>query len=255
MDQLEQFARWLDGKVPAGYWHDKIYSYCERGDDGSFWAEPINAASNFAFHLAALAALVIWLAAPGGRRGLFEFVLIVLAFVIGTGSFLFHTLATRWAAVADIAPISAFMVLYTGYALKRFVGLGWLGMLIGLGLFGAALWQAAQMRCGATLCLNGSVAYLPALGALIIMGLALAVMRHPAWGSLIAGGVVFAISLTLRTFDKAWCAKTDFGGYGQIGTHLWWHLLNALFLFILVRAAIVHGGARRSRAQEIARSA
>lgn len=252
MDQLEQFARWLDRQIPAGNWHDKIYSYCERGGDGSFWAEPLNAVSNFAFILAAFLALIYWVAAPGGRRGLFELILIVLVLVIGTGSFLFHTLATRWAALADVAPIGVFMVLYTGYALKRFVGLGWLGVLAGLAVFGVALWQAAQMRCGATLCLNGSVAYLPALAALIVVGLLLAVLRHPAWGSLVAGGLVFAVSLGLRTFDRALCAQTHFGHYGQIGTHLWWHVFNALLFFILLRAAILHGGARRSRRMEIA---
>ncbi len=34
----------------------KVYSYCERGGDPSFWAEPLNALSNGAFIIAGLIA-------------------------------------------------------------------------------------------------------------------------------------------------------------------------------------------------------
>ncbi len=241
MDQLQELAQWLDGQFQPGRWHDKIYSYCERGTDGSFWAEPLNAWSNGAFHLAAILAFAIWLTSSHSRRGLFELLLIVLVLVIGTGSFLFHTLANRWASVADVAPITIFMLLYVGYSLKRFAGFGWILTLIGVGLFSYILWQAGQMRCGSTLCLNGSVGYVPALATLLLVGLWLAIARHPAWTSLFGGGLIFAVSLSLRTFDKEWCQATAFGEYGQIGTHIWWHILNALLLFILLRAAILHG--------------
>ncbi|MEQ8824815.1 MAG: hypothetical protein RIC14_10610 [Filomicrobium sp.] len=245
MEQLEAFARWLESQVPPGRWHDKIFSYCERGGDPSFWAEPLNAWSNGAFHLASLAALILWLTHPRSNRGAFELLLILLVFVIGTGSFLFHTLATRWAAVADVAPIGLFMVLYVGYALRRLGGLNWLLVLIGLGVFVALLWQAGQMRCGARLCLGGSVAYLPALGTLIVVGLGLAIARRPGWGYILAGAVIFAVSLTLRTFDKPWCPQTAITDIGRIGTHYWWHILNALLLYLLLRAGILSGRVER----------
>lgn len=245
MDHLEELAKWLDRQVAPGRWHDKIYSYCERGGDGGFWAEPLNAWSNLAFHLAAVVAFAIWLTSSRSRRGPFELFLILLVFVIGTGSFLFHTLANRWSAIADVAPIGIFMLLYFAYTLKRFAGLGWLSTLIGLGVFSFVLWQAGQMRCGPTLCLNGSIAYLPAFAVLLLMGLWLAVARHPAWASFLAGAIVFAVSLTLRTFDKEWCRSTGFGEYGLVGTHIWWHILNALLLFILLRSAILFGGPDR----------
>jgi len=249
LNQLQDLAQWLDRQVPSAHWHDKIYSYCERGGDGNFWAEPLNAWSNGAFHLAAVLAFLIWLTASGFRRGIFELLLILLVFIIGTGSFLFHTLANRWSAIADVAPIGIFMLLFVGYALKRFVGLGWVLTLVGLGAFTYTLWQAGQMRCGATLCLGGSVAYLPALGALAIVGLILAIQRHPASLSLLGGSVIFAVSLTLRTFDKAWCPQTAFWDFDRVGTHIWWHLLNALLLFILLRAAILYGHPRTAATQ------
>ncbi len=234
---LEQWARWLDGQFPAGHWHDKIYSYCERGGDGSFWAEPLNAWSNGAFHVASLAALILWFTVPQSRRSFIDLGLIALVFIIGTGSFLFHTLATRWAAIADVAPIAAFMLIYVAYALKRFVGLGWILTLLGVGLFVFALREATELRSS----FGNSFAYVPALGALLLVGAVLGFMRHPAWGYVFAAGLVFAVSLTLRTYDKVWCSKTVFGDFGQVGTHIWWHILNALLLYLLLRAAMLYG--------------
>jgi hypothetical protein len=43
---------------------------------------------------------------------------------------------------------------------------------------------------------------------------------------------VFVISLAFRTVDRAVC------GTFPLGTHFIWHLLNAVVLFVLLRAAI-----------------
>ena len=74
----------------------KVYSYCERGFDPAFWAEPFNAVSNGAFILAGLAAAVMLARSPRSDRALFEWILILLVLLIGTGSFMFHTYATIW---------------------------------------------------------------------------------------------------------------------------------------------------------------
>ena len=49
---------------------EKIFIYCERGQDPSFWAEPLNAVSNAAFIIAALVATHDYLKAPPERRTL-----------------------------------------------------------------------------------------------------------------------------------------------------------------------------------------
>jgi len=245
MDQLEQFARWLDGFVPSGFWHDRIYSYCERGSSSAFWAEPLNAYSNGAFHFAALVALVMWATRPGRR--MVDLFLIALVFVIGTGSFLFHTLATRWAAVADTVPIGIFMVAFLAYALKRWVGLGWILTLLALGVFYVALWQSSVVRCDGGPCLNGSVAYFPALAALLLVGGYLVIRRHLAGKYLVAAGLIFAVSLTFRSIDKAICPQTVISiidASRPSGTHFLWHLLNAMLLYFLLHAALVHGAQR-----------
>ena len=127
----------------------------------------------------------------------------------------------------------------------------WAAGLLTLG-FVAALWAGGQIRCGADgivfggpggRCLNGSVGYLPAFGAMVLIGAALAFLRHPAAPALLTAGVVFAASLTFRSIDQAVCADTTFGGTA-IGTHFMWHVLNAVVLYLLTRAMILHARAR-----------
>jgi hypothetical protein len=90
-------------------WTARIDIYCERTGP-EFWAEPVNAVSNLAFVIAALIAAV--LARQANLRTPAVWILIALAGLIGVGSFLFHTHATVWAALSDVAPIWSFVALY-----------------------------------------------------------------------------------------------------------------------------------------------
>ncbi len=216
--------------------NQKIFAYCERGSDPSFWAEPLNAVTNAAFIIAALLATRIWLQAPAGRRGAFEGFLVLLLYAMGIGSFLFHTFAEPWAAIADTVPIGIFMVAYLAYALRRYIGLGWPATFALLAAFFISLWQTSVARCGDGPCLNGSLAYVPALVVLLVIGALLIARRHVAGWSILSAGVIFSLSLTARTLDREICAAT-----GDIGTHFIWHMLNATLLFILARAALLYG--------------
>jgi hypothetical protein len=222
-------------------WGQQVFSYCERGLDPAFWAEPFNAISNVAFLVAAAIALGVFLQQPQGRRGSIELGLIGLVAVIGIGSFLFHTFATRWAMLADVIPITLFMIVFLGYALHRFVGLGWIGSLAGLALFIGALFLAESWKCGGRPCLNGSLGYLPALAVMGLIGGWLGWRRHPAAGLLLAGAALFAVSLTFRTLDRSICPMTVVAGARSLGTHFVWHLCNAALLLLLLLAAIRHG--------------
>lgn len=231
-------------------WQAKIFNYCERGSSGAFWAEPLNAISNGAFLLAALVAVVHMLTGRERRHGIAEWALAGLVVVIGIGSFLFHTLATRWSAIADVAPIGVFMLAYFVYALRRFARLNWLLVAAALALFVLALRYAGQIQCRPQLlsvtaaargrCLNGTLAYAPAFVALIGVGALLALRRHPAWRYLVGAGLVFLASMFFRTVDLELCAATRLAGR-TIGTHALWHMLNALTLYILLLAATRHG--------------
>jgi hypothetical protein len=225
---------------------DKIFAYCERGTNPAFWAEPLNAISNAAFLIAAIVALMDWQrwrhdfsGAP--RRSGAELALVTLVAVIGTGSFLFHTYATRWSMLADVIPISVFMFVYLGYALRRFAGLGWMTMIAGLGTFAALSSFAERFDCDGRPCLNGSVGYLPALAALALIGIWLGAKNHAAARLVLIGAAIFALSLTFRTLDRSICPQTALFAGRVLGTHFIWHMLNATLLYLLLRAAIRYG--------------
>ncbi len=234
-------------------WDQKIYRYCERGQDPAFWAEPLNTVSNAAFIIAALAAAYAFARLPNDERNITEAFLILVTIAIGAGSFLFHTFATAWAAQADVIPISIFMLVYLGYALRRFLALPWLAVAIGLGLFVWALQEIGNIQCSGPLamtetpygaCFNGSLGYVPALIAMLGIGAVLAVQRSPAWRYVLSAGIVFLFSLTFRSLDWDTCGLTRLDGHA-IGTHFLWHILNSVTLYLLLMGAIRFG--RRTR--------
>jgi len=71
-------------------WTRAVDAYCERTGP-EYWAEPVNALTNAAF---LIAALVMWRRTAGLPLAR---VLCLILFVIGLGSYLFHTHATLWA--------------------------------------------------------------------------------------------------------------------------------------------------------------
>lgn len=237
-------------------WSDKIFAYCERAGDPAFWAEPVNAISNAAFVIAAVAAaLLLRRTSHGGTRRA-EAALVGLTLIIGLGSFLFHTTATRWAAIADTAPIGLFMLGYFAYAVRRLLAASWPTVALATAAFVAGLYGAESLPCDPALlpvtaalgrpCFNGSLGYVPALVALVAIGLLLAKAGHQAASGLLMAAAVFAVSLAFRTLDMELCAVSEFLGRPR-GTHAVWHLLNATVLYLLLRAAIRDGQPAPSR--------
>lgn len=247
-------------------WCAPIDLYCERAGIG-FWAEPVNALSNGAFLIAAAIALALW-RRGGGRDGFALFLIGVVA-ATGIGSFLFHTYANRWSLLADVIPITIFIYAFFLLAMRRFFRLGWVAAgLLTLAFFGASAvfpagWTAVF---GEEADVNGSVGYFPAALALILVG-GLLVLKsrraetvlvnrknqawadddehararafldkvaapHEAGTALLVAAAFFAASLVFRSIDVAVC------GWLPMGTHFLWHTLNAVVLFVLVRAAI-----------------
>jgi hypothetical protein len=234
-------------------WDDQIFRYCERGQDGAFWAEPLNAVTNGAFIIAAVLAAVELARRPERASGLVEALLVLLVFVMGIGSFLFHTYATRWASYADTVPIGLFMLAYLAYSLRRYLNLGWIWIGLGLGAFVWSLQLAGKVQCGPGLlsvtqaaqgpCLNGTMGYVPAFAALAGLALLLLIVRHPAGRYLALAAGIFLVSMVFRTVDLEICDLSRLMGR-RIGTHFLWHVLNAATLYVLLLAAIRHGARR-----------
>lgn len=232
-------------------WTSQVFHYCERGIDPGVWAEPVNAATNAAFVAVGLLALGRSAADSGRPRNqpTIALFLAVVVVAIGIGSFLFHTLATRWARLADTAPIGVFMLTYLGYALRHFLALSWPLVTGGIGGFIVAMWAAAGIDCswlaaaiaqqGPGRCFNGTLGYAPALAVLAGVGLVLQWRRHAAASALLTAAGVLLLSMALRAIDIELCSATRVAGHA-LGTHFAWHILNAVVLHLLLRALHHH---------------
>ena len=218
-------------------WFEPIRAYCERNGP-EFWAEPVNALTNGAFVLAGLLAARRALRPPSDGPCL---ALALLMGVVGIGSFLFHTLATRWSMLADVIPIALFIYGYFWLAMRRFLGLGVpaaAGALLAFLAFAFGLTPALDALAGRSVAdlSNGSVDYLPAVlallgvaGALLLpQACAQAALRRGTGLRLLGVAGLFLLSLTARTLDRAACPGLP------LGTHWAWHLLNAGVLYALV---------------------
>jgi hypothetical protein len=210
--------------------NDPIDLYCERLHEG-LWAEPVNAITNLAFFLAAIGAYFLW--KREGREDRFILLLIGLAALVGIGSTLFHTFATRWGLLADSIPIAIFVVGFFTFTLRRFLGqsaiatLGWIAAFLAVAAVVPRLLPAGFM--------NNSGFYFPVLGALIVLGILLRMKGDEMrWigGAYLCGAALFALSLSFRIVDPSVCAQFP------LGTHFLWHCLNGALIYLMLWTAI-----------------
>jgi hypothetical protein len=218
-------------------WFREVNSYCER-TDAAYWSEPVNALTNASF---LVAAFLCWRLLEGTRDLGARFLTVVL-FAIGIGSFLFHTHAQVWAALADVIPIQLFILGYLGLATVRFFGLpAWTGA-AAIVLFFPYNYVVSLAIGSAFGPMNGSVGYMPV--PILIAGYGIALRgRAPetALGLLVGAGIL-AVSLVFRTIDQAVCDAFP------LGTHFLWHLLNGVMLGWMILVMHRHGRAAPGRA-------
>jgi hypothetical protein len=206
--------------------------YCER-TNSALDAEPINALTNAGFLIAAWGAWLLYLRHPAASAHVLIRILISIIVTVGLGSFLFHTVATRWAEWGDVLPIMLFMLLYLWLVLTVFFGLpAWLKVSVLVMYFAATFYL--EVAVSGTVLWGGAL-YLPTLLLMGAIVTALYWRRSPTAGTILVATVVFLLSFTARTLDAKVCPVLP------IGTHFLWHLLNATLLYVLVKAAILHG--------------
>lgn len=223
--------------------------YCERGSDPSFWAEPANAVTNAGFLLAGALVLRLFLDERDAARRPYSALLILLMFAIGIGSFLFHTLATRWSSLADTLPILFFMLTAVYGLGRRLLGAPWWGALLMVGGFmGLMILTNIYGNRALGGVIGGSLGYVPAAAVLAVAGVWLMKDEHPAGPGLLIAAGVFLASLTFRTIDSPSanlaCDWLRPGGYA-LGTHFIWHILNSVTLYLVARALIGPDGRPR----------
>jgi hypothetical protein len=195
-----------------------IDGYCERTDP-SYWAEPVNAVTNAAF---LIAAWIMWRRVKGQGLPLAVAMVVILA-AIGIGSYLFHTYAQAWSAMADVLPIVLFILLYVFAATRDFLGMGtWisLGVTVLFVPYAAAMTLLFEMLPF----FEVSSFYWPVPVLIVVYALLLA-FRHPVTArGLGIGAVVLVVSLVFRSVDETVCAAVP------VGTHFMWHVLNGIML-------------------------
>lgn len=206
-------------------WTTQIIAYCERTDH-SFWAEPVNALTNAAF---VIVAAVMW---PKARGVPVAQALVAVLAAIGIGSFLWHTHATRWAGLADVVPILAFILIYLFAATRDFLRLGAAGGVGAVILFfpyaAGAVWALGRVVPG----IGANAAYLSVAVLIALYGVAL---RGTATGrGLMAGAGLLLVSLSFRWADGVLCDSLP------LGTHFMWHLLNAAMLGWMIAVYLRH---------------
>lgn len=204
---------------------DQIDAYCER-TDFTFWSEPVNALTNAAF---LIAAIIIW---PRTRGLPMARALAAVLFVIGLGSFTFHTTATRWAATADTAPILIFVLLYLFAASRDF-----LGLTTGRAILACLAFFPFAFAC--TLVFShfglGSSAAYSSVPLLIFIYAFLLRERAPRTArGLAIGAAILCLSIAMRWLDMPVCRSFP------LGTHFLWHVLNAAMLGWMIHVYITH---------------
>ena len=214
----------------------QVDGYCER-TDFSYWAEPVNALTNLAF---IVAAIVMWRRVRGQGLPLAE-VLCAILFAIGVGSWLFHTHATLWGALADVIPIGLYILTYLFAVNFAFCTFSKRVSLVATALF---IPYAAVL----TLLLDRlpffNVSNFYWTVPILIFGYALALRRSSpdtARGMAI-GGAVLCVSITARSLDETLCDAFP------LGTHFLWHLLNGAMLGWMIEVYRRHRLAQPARA-------
>ncbi|MAR56248.1 MAG: hypothetical protein CMM93_03615, partial [Rickettsiales bacterium] len=156
--------------------------------------------------------------------------LLISLFVIGIGSGLWHSVATKWAVVADVIPIYVFINLYIFSLFIRLIGLHWFKTLLIWLVFSACnVWIQTNVPSDV---LNGSLMYIPPLVMLGVATTWLRLQYKHSWKPMAAISVLFLISLTFRTIDTSICSSFPYG------THFIWHTLNAWVLYSLVKLLV-----------------
>ena len=200
--------------------------YCERVGPGLL-AEPLNAASNISFLLAALAAWV--LAERTGTLSAGVRALIAIAASVGIGSILWHTYPTPLTLILDIVPILIFLIWYIWLYTRDVIGMRSHFAVASVAAFLLGTFLAIPYSH----VLHGALVYAPGLMVTLVLGVFQAAERMAARFTLLAAAGVYMAALFFRTIDNEVCPVLP------IGTHFLWHILIGVVTYLAMRSLIL----------------
>ncbi len=209
-------------------------NYCERAGETGLLAEPLNAVTNlfFIFYALRIAHLLYRMPNRTFRHCWDIWLLTIILAIIGVGSGLWHTYATRWSVLMDVIPIALFIHFYLVFFLRRAFNFGRIKTLLGWLAF-IGLTTLFELFASPDM-LNGTIMYVPTYVTLVVIALACyrynRVIAPHIW-------IVIAIwtaSLLFRTIDNSICDSFPYG------THFLWHILNSIVLYRLLKILVAH---------------
>jgi hypothetical protein len=176
-----------------------------------------------------IAAWAIWLTSNrSGPNSPAIWLLIALAAAIGSGSFVFHTVATSWARLLDVIPILIFQLVFLWLYARQVINLNRaLSGLLLIVFFATAIFGREFPEV-----LNGSLIYAPALLTVLALGIYHLTVVAIGRFDLLVAAAVFSVSLLFRTLDGPFCTAIP------IGTHFMWHILNGVVVYLAARTII-----------------
>ncbi|TLU83850.1 MAG: hypothetical protein FDX30_06145 [Chlorobium sp.] len=205
-----------------------FHHYCERHGLGLL-DEPLNLTTNISFFLAAAAAA--HLMKKHGRLNSGNAILVILMILIGTGSTLYHSFASKWAEVSDVVPIFLYQIAFLWLYCQKIIKLTQVYSFLGIFLFIAI----NVFSCNFQSVLNGSIMYFPAFIVVFSLGVYHLMHQQIERLAILAASLVFSLSLLFRTIDLYICPLWP------LGTHFIWHILNGLLLYLTTRVIILAG--------------
>ncbi len=209
--------------------------YCERiaGNDLFGFSEFLNTLSNIAFLVAA-----IFVFKEIFKRNLFKakyfdiiFLGITLA-AIGVGSSIYHYSPSNRNELLDVIPITIFIHFYLVSFFVRVLDFKiWQALIVLAGFFVVGYLAGAKLD---TQMLNGTIMYIPTYLMMLVMIGLMVIKKKENYKHLLITSILWTFSLTFRTIDLNACEITN-----GIGTHLFWHVLNAVVLYRLTTLLII----------------
>ena len=212
-----------------------VDDYCQLTGPG-LDGELMNALSNGAFLIAAIAGWRLLSVYPHAKAHRTIRALTLLAALAGIGGYLFHRSDAAWARLGETVPILAFMLLYVWLLLRRFFHWNFLVAIPVLALYAAAIyWFETQTPGQAPF---GRAMNLPTLVLFLLSAIGFLMrLREAFWPMLWALAVLLASS-AVGMADAPICPQLG------LGSHVIWHLLDALLLYLLLRLAVLHAPKR-----------
>jgi hypothetical protein len=196
----------------------------------------MNAWSNGAFLIAAIAGWRLLSLSPNAKAHRTIRALTLLAALAGIGGYLFHRSDAPYAKWGETVPILAFMLLYVWLLLRRFFHWNFVIAIPVLALYAAAVYWLETRAPGSAP--FGRAMNLPTLVLFLLAAIGFLLRLREAFWPMLWALVLLLASSVASTAGAQICPLLG------LGTHVIWHLLDALLLYLLLRLAVLHAPRR-----------